>query len=147
MLATLIVGATRGLGASLAKQYASKASTLVYATTRAASPPAGFPDHIKWLSNVDLTSPDVGDNLAKQLQGGQPLDARDGGSNKRFEFAAPPGYPATAPNWLTQWVDDDTVVVTVNRAGNDDLLECHFSTRACTLAVRLPEHVVVPEIG
>jgi NAD(P)-dependent dehydrogenase (short-subunit alcohol dehydrogenase family) len=74
MLATLIVGATRGLGASLAKQYASKASTLVYATTRAASPPAGFPDHIKWLSNVDLTSPDVGDNLAKQLQGGQPLD-------------------------------------------------------------------------
>lgn len=74
MLATLIVGATRGLGASLAKQYASKPSTVVYATTRAASPPAGFPDHIKWLSNVDLTSPDVGENLAKQLQGGQPLD-------------------------------------------------------------------------
>lgn len=74
MPATLIVGATRGLGASLAKQYASQPSTVVYATTRAASPPAGFPAHIKWLSNVDLTSPGVGDNVAKQLQEGQPLD-------------------------------------------------------------------------
>lgn len=74
MPATLIVGATRGLGASLAKQYASQPSTEVYATTRAASPPDGFPHHVKWLFNVDLTSPDVGDNLAKQLQGGQPLD-------------------------------------------------------------------------
>lgn len=80
-------------------------------------------------------------------QGPQPLDARDGGSNRRFLFAAPPGYPTAAPNWLTQWIDDDTVIVTVNRAGNDDLLECHFSTRACTLGVRLPEHVVLPEIG
>jgi len=80
-------------------------------------------------------------------QGPQPLDARDGGSNRRFVFAAPPGYPEAAPNWLTQWVDDDTVVVTVNRAGNDDLFECHFSTRACTVALRLPERVVLPEIG
>lgn len=74
MPATLIVGATRGLGASLAKQYASQPSTVVYATTRTASSPDGFPGHIKWLSSVDLMSPDVGDNLAKQLQGGQPLD-------------------------------------------------------------------------
>lgn len=80
-------------------------------------------------------------------QGPQPLDARDGGSNRRFHFSAPPGYPATAPNWLTQWVDDDTVIVTVHRAGDVDLLECHFSTRACTVANRLPEGVVVPEIG
>ncbi len=82
-----------------------------------------------------------------QPQGPQPLDARDGGSNRRFSFSAPPGYPLAAPNWLTQWVDDDTVVVTVNRAGNDDLLECHFSTRACAVARRLPERVVVPELG
>ena len=50
-----------------------------------------------------------------------------------------PDTRTAAPNWLTQWIDDDTVIVTVNRAGNDDLLECRFSTRACTLANRLPE--------
>jgi hypothetical protein len=80
-------------------------------------------------------------------QGGQSLDARDGGTNKPFVFTKPAGYPQAAPNWLTQWLDDDTVVVTVNRAGNDDLLECHFTTGVCTLALRLPERVVVPEIG
>ena len=43
-------------------------------------------------------------------QGMQPLDARDGGSRKRFAFDAPAGYPNTNPIWLTQWLDDDTVV-------------------------------------
>jgi len=80
-------------------------------------------------------------------QGAQPLDARDGGTGKRFAFDAPAGYPEAAPNWLTQWLDDDTVVVTVNRGGHDDLLECHFSTGACTVAVRVPEEAVMPEIG
>ena len=38
-------------------------------------------------------------------QGMQPLDARDGGSRKRFAFDAPAGYPNTNPIWLTQWLD------------------------------------------
>ena len=45
--------------------------------------------------------------------------------------------------WLVQWLDDDTVVVTVNRGGNDDLLECH-SHGACTLAERLPKRRSYP---
>jgi len=80
-------------------------------------------------------------------QGAQPLDARDGGTGQRFQFDAPPGYPDAAPNWLTQWLDDDTVVITVNRRGNDELLECHFSTRACAVALQVPEEAIMPEIG
>ena len=80
-------------------------------------------------------------------QGAQPMDARDGATRKKFTFAAPDGYPDTGPGWLTQWLDDDTVVITVTRRGNDDLLECNFSTRACALALRAPERAVMPEIG
>ncbi|KAK7946592.1 oxidoreductase [Apiospora aurea] len=74
MASVLIVGATRGLGASLTKQYASQPSTTVYATTRSGSGPEGFPDSVKWLSNIDLLKPDVGDKLAGKLREQQPLD-------------------------------------------------------------------------
>jgi NAD(P)-dependent dehydrogenase (short-subunit alcohol dehydrogenase family) len=74
MVSALIVGATRGLGASLTKQYASNPSTSVYATTRSGSGPKGFPEGVKWLPNIDLMSPGVGDELAKQLKGEKALD-------------------------------------------------------------------------
>lgn len=79
-------------------------------------------------------------------QGAQPLDARDGATRKRFAFDATDGYPDIGPNWLTQWLYDDTVVITVNRRGKDHLLECYFSTGACALVVQVPEEAVVPEI-
>ena len=77
--------------------------------------------------------------------GMQPMDARDGGTGRRFEFEAPEGYPNGGPGWLVQWLDDDTVVVVQTRGGNDDLLECRHSTGACTLAEQLPEAAVLPE--
>lgn len=80
-------------------------------------------------------------------QGAQPLDARDGATRKKFAFDAPDGYPDAAPSWLSQWLDDDTVVITANSRGNDDLLECHFSTGACAIALQVPEAAVMPEIG
>lgn len=80
-------------------------------------------------------------------QGMQPLDARDGATNRRFVFDAPAGYPDTLITWLTQWLDDDTVVLVAERDGRDDLLECRFSTGACAVAERLPAEAVVPEIG
>lgn len=73
MVRALIVGATRGLGASLAKEYASKASSTVFATTRS-SLPSDFPQNIKWLSDIDLQKPKVGNDLASQLKGEKPLD-------------------------------------------------------------------------
>ncbi|KAK9416697.1 putative Oxidoreductase [Seiridium unicorne] len=74
MPSTLIVGATRGLGAELVKQYASQGSSSVYATSRSDSKPKGFSEDVKWLNNIDLTNPSVGDELVKQLKGEKPLD-------------------------------------------------------------------------
>ncbi|KAL5336102.1 hypothetical protein BJX70DRAFT_409993 [Aspergillus crustosus] len=62
----LIVGATRGLGASLRTLYASNPSTHVFATTR--SEEKSDPEsRVSWISNVDLTKPDVGQKLVSQL--------------------------------------------------------------------------------
>lgn len=63
----LIVGATRGLGASLRKLYAASPSAHIFATTRSANPESSSQSNVSWLSNVDLTKPDVGHNLTSQL--------------------------------------------------------------------------------
>lgn len=64
----LILGATRGLGASLRKLYASKSSTkTVYATARAASPPSEVESGVTWIPNVDVSQPDVGQKLVSQI--------------------------------------------------------------------------------
>lgn len=65
----LLIGATRGLGASLATHYASLPTTsTVYATTRSNSPP-DTPSHakIRWLLNIDISKSDVGDTLTTQI--------------------------------------------------------------------------------
>ncbi|EEU47345.1 uncharacterized protein NECHADRAFT_59006 [Fusarium vanettenii 77-13-4] len=74
MSSILIVGATRGLGASLVKQYA-KAGNTVHGTTRSSEGPQGFPEQVKWITDIDLTLPNVGDNLANLLDASQPLDS------------------------------------------------------------------------
>lgn len=74
MTSSLIIGATRGLGAALVKQYAAQSSSLVFATTRSGAAPGGFPDGVKWLRNIDLTKSNVGDSLTSQLKGEKPLD-------------------------------------------------------------------------
>ncbi|KAL0937371.1 short chain dehydrogenase reductase family superfamily [Colletotrichum truncatum] len=74
MSPVLIVGATRGLGASLIKQYAAKSGTTVYGTTRSkAGPEKGFPESVKWLPEIDLMKSDVADHLVSLLGGSKPL--------------------------------------------------------------------------
>ncbi|KAK7751664.1 hypothetical protein SLS62_006324 [Diatrype stigma] len=100
MPSALVVGATRGLGAALVKQYASQSATAeVYGTTRSGSAPQGFPDSVKWLSNIDLTNPDVGDSITQQLKGAQPLDVVviSAGSFVLEDFSAEKG-----PNWAEE---------------------------------------------
>lgn len=74
MPSALIVGATRGLGAALVKEYASQGNTDVYGTTRSGSAPQGFPSSVKWLSNIDLNNSNVGSSITRQLKGAPPLD-------------------------------------------------------------------------
>lgn len=64
----VIIGATRGLGLALTKSYASGGST-VYATTRSSHGPEEHKDipGINWLSNIDVSKPEVGENVKSEL--------------------------------------------------------------------------------
>ena len=63
----LIIGATRGLGASLANLYASSPSNVVYGTTRSPSAPKGLNEKIVWVPNIDVSQEGVGAMLVNQL--------------------------------------------------------------------------------
>lgn len=69
----LIIGGTRGLGAEFVKQYAARQNEVVYATTRSGKAPAGFPESIKWLPNIDLMNSGVGDAIISHLDTTKPL--------------------------------------------------------------------------
>lgn len=73
MSGVLIVGATRGLGASLARQYASRPDFAVYGTTRSSDGPKDLPDSVTWLTGIDLMDSAVGDLLVSQLPSSYPL--------------------------------------------------------------------------
>jgi NAD(P)-dependent dehydrogenase (short-subunit alcohol dehydrogenase family) len=65
----LVVGASRGLGHALVQYYAGKPSTTVYGTSRKDPPRQGSSStNIKWLSNIDLTKPSAGPDLASQVK-------------------------------------------------------------------------------
>ena len=65
MSCILIVGATRGLGASLASQYAAAGHT-VFGTSRSSIPPLQ-PSSVTWIPNIDLMSPSCGQTLATSI--------------------------------------------------------------------------------
>jgi NAD(P)-dependent dehydrogenase (short-subunit alcohol dehydrogenase family) len=66
----LIVGSTRGLGASLLTLYASQSSNTVYGIARSSSPPSSPSGaNVKWITSLDLTSPECGSTLSSQLKG------------------------------------------------------------------------------
>jgi NAD(P)-dependent dehydrogenase (short-subunit alcohol dehydrogenase family) len=61
----LIVGATRGLGLSLAKAYASSEGNIVYGTTRKEI--GSKEEDIIWVPNIDVSDSGVGARLVNQL--------------------------------------------------------------------------------
>lgn len=69
MPTALIVGATRGLGYELAKQYAEKGFT-TYGTAR--SSPKDASKDINWITNVDIAEPTAGTTIADGLSGNKP---------------------------------------------------------------------------
>ena len=66
MVNVLIVGATRGLGASLTKEYA-KGSNHVFATSRSSSAPESS-QNITYIPNIDVALEDAGSSLVTQLR-------------------------------------------------------------------------------
>jgi hypothetical protein len=99
------------------------------------------------LQQVGFDGPRGGDKAIVPI-GPDLAEVLDGATGKPFAFAPPPGYrdPDPIPGWLTQWIDDDTVVVAFQGEKSSDLLECRLSTAECELAVRSVE-AVLPEIG
>ena len=67
----LIVGATRGLGASLAQQYLSKGFK-VLGTARGSSPPSA--PKIQWIPSIDLTQSGASASLASACRAHAPID-------------------------------------------------------------------------
>ncbi|QQK47346.1 Short-chain dehydrogenase/reductase SDR [Penicillium digitatum] len=61
----LILGATRGLGASLRTLYSVKTATHVFATSRSSNPEPS--PGVTWLTGIDISQPDVGQKLVSQL--------------------------------------------------------------------------------
>ncbi|KAH8802739.1 oxidoreductase-like protein [Xylogone sp. PMI_703] len=96
----LIVGSTRGLGASLAKTYASKGGYKVYGTTRSSSGPKELSDNITWVPGIDASYEDVGKKLVEGLD-----KLGDEGGAKAFDIVIiSAGYFATedfasGPKW------------------------------------------------
>ncbi|KAJ5344144.1 hypothetical protein N7541_005739 [Penicillium brevicompactum] len=64
MTNVLILGATRGLGASLRSLYSTKPDTHVFATSRSSTEPS---PGVTWLTGIDVSQPDVGQKLVSQL--------------------------------------------------------------------------------
>lgn len=107
MTRVLIIGATRGLGASLANTYASQPSTTVFGTTRSASPPKSstLNEKIVWVPHIDVSQENVGRNLVNQLgQLGGGGGMTDGGIKGFDVVVITAGYFATedftnGPKW------------------------------------------------
>jgi hypothetical protein len=79
------------------------------------------------------------------------VEVLDGATRTPFSFTAPPGYPNPdpIPGWLTQWIDDDTIVISYHDyRGQElsDLLVCRISTGACDVAAQSVD-AVLPEVG
>ncbi|PVH78479.1 oxidoreductase-like protein [Cadophora sp. DSE1049] len=103
----LIIGATRGLGASLANLYASQPNTTVFGTTRKDVAPTNLNEKIVWVKNVDVADSGVGARLVNQLGaigGGGGMVEGEGGGRAFDVVIITAGYFATedftnGPNW------------------------------------------------
>ncbi|KAH8728247.1 hypothetical protein GQ44DRAFT_63736 [Phaeosphaeriaceae sp. PMI808] len=67
MSTILVVGATRGLGASIVETYAADSSNQVIATARSADPPKNT-KNIVYAPNIDIASPEASTTLVHYLE-------------------------------------------------------------------------------
>ncbi|OAL05102.1 NAD(P)-binding protein [Phaeosphaeriaceae sp. SRC1lsM3a] len=67
MSTILVVGATRGLGASIVETYAANANNHVFATARSSNPPANT-KNIAYIPNIDIATPEASSTLIHYLE-------------------------------------------------------------------------------
>lgn len=66
MSTVLVIGASKGLGASLTKKYAGDSNNFVFATSRSAGTPQST-QSISYIPGVDVASESTGATLVSQL--------------------------------------------------------------------------------
>jgi NAD(P)-dependent dehydrogenase (short-subunit alcohol dehydrogenase family) len=69
----LVIGATRGLGRRVAEQYASAGAT-VLGTARKQPEKDKTSESIKWISEIDVSTPAAGDTIIKGYKESLPID-------------------------------------------------------------------------
>lgn len=67
MSTVLVIGATRGLGASLVKRYAGDSMNFVFATSRSAEAPKST-QNISYISSIDVASESAGTSLVSKIK-------------------------------------------------------------------------------
>lgn len=84
----LIIGSTRGLGASLANLYASESATTVFGTTRSPTGPSDtqLDKNIIWVPNIDVSQESCGRDLVNQLGGLGAAGGMADGGVKAFDI-------------------------------------------------------------
>ncbi|GME43004.1 putative short chain dehydrogenase reductase family superfamily [Neofusicoccum parvum] len=114
----LIVGATRGLGASLAQEYTQKGAT-VFGTARASTAPS-TPSNATWLTDIDVSKPDVGSTLVSSYKSHTtaPIDILiiSAGYFGKESFASP-SHSAQLTMYATSAIAPTLVVSSLAHAG------------------------------
>jgi len=119
MPGVLVVGASRGLGAELAKKYAADNNNKVLATSRSGKT-EDF-KNVNWIPNIDVSAKDAGVKLAEGCKGHGALDI----------VVITAGYFATETFDEPKW-DDEVKMYTISAIGPVFLV--HHLVKAGALA-------------
>lgn len=115
MSSVLIVGATRGLGYEIAKQYAQR-DYKVFGTARS-GPPSDAPKAIEWVSGVDVAAASAGKTIVDGLRGTKPdVTVVTAGMFPKEDFDAP-DLDAELRTYATVAVGPVLVATALHRAG------------------------------
>ncbi|KAJ5793475.1 hypothetical protein N7457_000074 [Penicillium paradoxum] len=111
----LILGATRGLGASLRTLYSGKASTNVFATSRSSNPEPS--QRVTWITGIDIAQPDVGQKLVSQLSSTKISTAIISAGYFGFETFDSPDWEKQVQMYTTSAIGPVFVVQSLVKAG------------------------------
>lgn len=117
----LVVGGSRGLGKALVDHYTARTSVEVYATQRSSSHPGGD-KNVKWVHQIDLMKPTVGEDIVKQLSGVEKVEISTvfitAGVFKREEFDKGPSWQDEVAMYHTSSIAPPFIVHALVKAKN-----------------------------
>lgn len=126
MPSVLIIGATRGLGVELAKQYVAK-DYIVTGTARS-DPPKDVPTSINWITGIDVAEESAGRKIVDGLKGQkQDVVIISAGVFHKESYDEPDfdAQVCVAPcRWIARWSNVAFLGADVQDFGNWSNLHC-----------------------